>query len=166
MAYRGVLKVVSDKELEAHTSQGWELLELVTETSVVAWSQEQVAAQQPGMMPMQQSRPCTGTVTRYLVRKNEESAIADAGAKLSEAQKRACVLEGEAKEQAEKIRQLTSANEVFRKEAHDNALSQDKWRHEHATLRDRYKTMEQDLGKVRKELGEREWARIVGTASK
>lgn len=164
----GTFQEVGPDLLETLTWRGWKLV-CVVRTTVLLGTDSRAESLPPayiGGSPSTHLNPHShyGEQTRYLLRKDPDTTMEELHKALSQASADAQASEA-ARIEAEK--QLAAAKEQVQiltrraqqvQESYSATLAQ---RDQERTLAHK---METDLGKLRKELGEREWARILGSA--
>lgn len=164
----GTFQEVGADLLEHFTSRGWRLVCLVRSSALlgVDTRTESLPSTYMGGSPSTHSNVHShyGEQTRYLLRKDSDTAMEELTTALSQAvadTQAAKAARTEAEKQLaaaqEQAHRLTKRSQQLDESLAAAMLQRDQ---ERASVR----KMETDLGKLRKEIGEREWARILGTA--
>jgi len=164
----GVFKVVTDQDLERATRDGWRLAKILPTTVMVGQRTEVVVIPAPtyngggNATTRDNFIPEYGTTHRFLVRLGHDEHVAEMSAEIAR-QAAALFENGKALGQHEaKQRKMQAELDASLRSAAQEKETSARLLAERETYRTSARRMELDLGKVRKELGEREFTRIVG----
>ena len=144
----GVFKTVDEAALEAETLLGWQLVAVIQDVHDCGPSNLDFETGQTV------SQPLAGTLTSYLLRKDDDSVLTEHADARQKAEKEAEELKAQLKESQATERKLADtlssredSLEWSRQQGHDlkNQLEE---------ARTRGSRMEEDLGKLRKAIGE------------
>jgi len=163
-AFDGVFKVVHEDQLEQCTRDGWKLVRVLPVTVPVGSRTETVVppTYSGGFSQAHNTVTEYGMSHRFLVQLGADEHVARLNKEISDSQTRQREdmkrLDALAKQQQNTQNALDMAQGVLEARGKTLIEANESIR----TLRDKTRRMEEDLGKVRKDLGEREFARITG----
>jgi hypothetical protein len=164
-----VFKVVDAREIETATIEGWQLVEVLPWTDVIGIRSELVVVPPTFNGGYSQERFNNiseyGTVHRFLVRKGSETMIAELNKEIGSQNRAIAAKTKEVNDALALQKKSVETIETRDRRIKDIQTELDLGRDRNTKLQTLMHKLEGDLAKVRKEIGEREWARIIDGAA-